>query len=189
MNHTIQNGLENHFLIAMPQLKNSLFGDTVSVVCQHSEEGAIALVINKTLPQTMAEVFKQMDLSAEGLEHPEREILFGGPVQPQAGFILHSDKGEWQSTLDISPTLYLTSSKDILEAISEGKGPQSYLFILGYAGWSPGQIEHELEENSWLHSPIESEIIFNTPPELISAQVIDQLGIDPTRISAHTGHA
>lgn len=137
----------------------------------------------------MAEVFQQMDLPAESLEHPEKEILFGGPVQPEAGFILHSDKGNWQSTLDISSTLFLTSSKDILEAISKSEGPRSYLFILGYAGWSPGQIEYEMEENSWLHSPIEPEIIFNTPPELISSQVIDQLGIDPTRISTQIGHA
>lgn len=189
MKQMIENTLENQFLIAMPQLKDSLFGDTVSVVCQHSVEGAIALVINKALPQTMAEVFKQMDLPADSLAHPEKEILFGGPVQPEAGFILHSEKGDWQSTLSISPTLFLTSSKDILEAMSKGKGPNSYLFILGYAGWSPGQIEHEMEENSWLHSPIEQEIIFNTPPELISSEVINKLGIDPNRISTQTGHA
>lgn len=185
----IKTSLENHFLIAMPQLKNSLFGDTVSVVCQHTVEGAIALVINKTLPQTIAEIFKQMDLPAEGLKNPEKEILFGGPVQPEAGFILHADKGDWQSTLSVSASLFLTSSKDILEAISKGEGPERYLFILGYAGWSPGQIEHELEDNSWLHSPIEADIIFNTPPELISSEVIEKLGIDPNRISAQTGHA
>ena len=189
MNTMIETSLENNFLIAMPQLKNSLFGDTVSVVCQHSEEGAIALVINKTLPQTLGEVFKQMNLPADCLKNPHQSILFGGPVQPEAGFVLHTNKGEWQSTLSISDTLYLTSSKDILEAISEDKGPENYLFILGYAGWSSGQIEQELEQNSWLHSPIEPDIVFNTPPEAISDQVIKKLGIDPHMISTHIGHA
>ncbi len=185
----IQTSLENHFLIAMPQLEGSLFGDTVSVVCQHSTEGAIALVINKTLPQTLGEVFKQMDLPLKGLKDPDQAIHFGGPVQPEAGFVLHTEEGDWQSTLAISDTLFLTSSKDILEAISQGKGPENYMFILGYAGWGSGQIEQELEENSWLHSPIESDIVFHTPPEQISGLVISKLGIDPHRIVSQTGHA
>lgn len=185
----IHTSLENHFLIAMPQLKDSLFGDTVSVVCQHSTEGAIALVINKTLPQTLGEVFKQMDLPAEGLKDPDQAIHFGGPVQPEAGFVLHTEEGHWQSTLVISDTLFLTSSKDILEAISQGKGPENYMFILGYAGWGSGQIEQELEENSWLHSPVESDIVFHTPPEQISRMVINKLGIDPNLIVSQTGHA
>ena len=189
MSNMIETSLENHFLIAMPQLEGSLFGDTVSVVCQHTREGAIALVINKTLPQTLADVFEQMDLPSDRLSNPHQSVLFGGPVQPEAGFVLHADKGKWLSTLKISEDLFLTSSKDILEAISRGEGPRAYLFILGYAGWSPGQIEEELEQNSWLHSPIEAGIIFNTPPELISDLVIQQLGIDPHQISSQIGHA
>lgn len=189
MSKMIESSLENQFLVAMPQLKGSLFGDTVSIVCQHNEEGAIALVINKTLPQTMAEIFAQMELPIESLKHPDRAILFGGPVQPEAGFVLHTEKGGWQSTLAISDSLYLTSSKDILEAISQSEGPEDYLFILGYAGWSPGQIEEELEQNSWLHSPADAEIIFSAPPEMISQIVIDQFGIDPMRISRQIGHA
>lgn len=185
----IETSLENHFLIAMPQLEGSLFGDTVSVVCQHTREGAIALVINKTLPQTLADVFKQMDLPSDKLSNPNQSVLFGGPVQPEAGFVLHADKEKWLSTLKISDELFLTSSKDILEAISRGEGPCDYLFILGYAGWSSGQIEEELEQNSWLHSPIKSGIVFSTPPELISDLVIQQLGIDPHQISSQIGHA
>ncbi|MEE9447560.1 MAG: YqgE/AlgH family protein [Arenicellales bacterium] len=189
MKEPIQHSLENQFLIAMPQLKDSVFGDTVSVVCQHSEAGAIALVINKTLPQTLEEVFKQINLPCEHLASPEQAILYGGPVQPEAGFILHTDKGGWQSTLIISDALFLTSSKDILEAISQNKGPEHYRFILGYSGWSSGQIEEELQQNSWLHSPIESDIVFNTPPELIGGKVIQKLGINPHLISNHVGHA
>ncbi len=185
----IETSLENHFLIAMPQLEGSLFGDTVSIVCQHTVEGAIALVINKTLPQTLADVFEQMDLPSDRLSNPEQSVLFGGPVQPEAGFVLHTDKGKWQSTLIISDNLYLTSSKDILEAISRGAGPGQYLFILGYAGWSSGQIEEELEQNSWLHSPIEPGIVFETPPDKISSLVIQKLGIDPHQISSQIGHA
>ena len=185
----IETSLENHFLIAMPQLKGSLFGDTVSIVCQHTQEGAIALVINKTLPQTLAEVFQQMDLPSDRLRNPHQSVLFGGPVQPEAGFVLHTDKGNWLSTLKISEDLFLTSSKDIIEAISGGEGPDNYLFILGYAGWSSGQLEEELEQNSWLHSPIEIGIVFETPPELISDQVIRKLGIDPHQISTQIGHA
>jgi len=130
-----------------------------------------------------------MNLPADDLKNPDQSILFGGPVQPEAGFVLHTSKGHWQSTLAISETLYLTSSKDILEAISKSKGPENYLFILGYAGWSSGQIEQELEQNSWLHSPIESDIVFNTPPEKISDLVIKKLGIDPHQISSQIGHA
>jgi len=189
MNTIIETSLENHFLIAMPQLEGSLFGDTVSVVCQHTGEGAIALVINKTLPQTLQEVFEQMDLPTDRLNNPEQAVLFGGPVQPEAGFVLHHDKGDWQSTLSIGDDLYLTSSKDILEAISKAQGPAQYLFILGYAGWSSGQIEQELEQNSWLHSPVESGIIFDTPPERICDRVIRNLGIDPHLISTQIGHA
>lgn len=185
----IDQSLENQFLIAMPQLKGSLFGDTISVVCQHNEEGTIALIINKTLPQTLSEIFEQMGLSTECLHNPSKAILFGGPVQPEAGFILHTDNSQWQSTLSVSDSLFLTSSKDILEAISHGSGPESYLFILGYSGWSSGQIEQELEQNSWLHSPIKTDIIFNTPPEQISNKVIAHLGIDPARISIQIGHA
>lgn len=189
MNDMIETSLENNFLIAMPQLRGSLFGDTVSIVCQHSEEGAIAFVINKALPQTLAEIFAQMDLPIDSLKNPDQLILFGGPVQPEAGFVLHNEKGDWQSTLTIGDNLFLTSSKDVLEAISQNNGPEQYLFILGYAGWSSGQIEEELMQNSWLHSPIESEIIFNTPPELISEIVIDKLGINPALMSSQIGNA
>lgn len=182
-------GLENHFLIAMPALKGSLFGNTVSVVCQHDTQGAFALIINKTLPQTLADIFNQMNLPLTHLSNPDQAILSGGPVHPEAGFILHSDKGDWESTLNINETLFLTSSRDILSAISKHEGPRDYLFILGYAGWSSGQIEAELEQNSWLHSPISTDIIFSTPPEKLSERVIAKLGIDPSRISSQIGHA
>lgn len=173
----------------MPQLKDSLFENTVSVVCQHNDEGAVALVINKPLPQTLSEIFQQLDLPLTNLNNPKQSVRYGGPVQPEAGFVLHTNKGKWQSTLAISKTLYLTSSRDILEAISKGKGPKHYIFIFGYAGWSPGQIEFELEQNSWLHHPIETDVVFNTPPEKLSSQIIVNLGIDPQRISSQVGHA
>ena len=184
-----RNSLENHFLIAMPNLRQSLFEESVSVVCQHTTEGAIGLVINKAMPTTMQEVFTQMGLPTEHLPNPDQLILVGGPVQPEVGFVLHRPKGEWESTLKVSDQLHLTSSRDILEAISLGQGPKEFQFLLGYAGWSGGQIEHEMEQNSWLHLPVDADMIFQTPFEDMWENTTSHLGFDPSRISNQIGHA
>ncbi len=185
----ISQSLENQFLLAMPSMRDPRFVDSVSLVCQHNDEGAIALVINKPITQSLQEVFLQMQLSIENLDNPEQLILSGGPVQPEAGFVLHACKGEWEATLVISDQLFLTSSADILEAISQGSGPKEYLFLLGYAGWTAGQLEMELEQNAWFHQPVSHDTLFDTPPERIANKVIQESGIDLSRISTHVGHA
>ena len=186
---TTENSLENHFLIAMPSLRESLFEESVSVVCQHTTVGEIGLVINKAMPTTMREVFEQMGLPAHHLPNPEQLIMVGGPVQPEVGFVLHRPKGEWESTLKVSDQLHLTSSRDILEAISRGQGPQEFQFLLGYAGWSSGQIEKEMEANSWLHLPVDTDMIFHTPIDELWKSTTSNLGFDPSRISNQIGHA
>ncbi len=181
--------LENQFLIAMPSMDESYFSESVSIMCQHTEEGAIGLVVNKPMPTSMAEVFIQMNLPTDALPDPDQLIGSGGPVQPEVGFVLHSPKGDWEATLRVSNDLHLTSSRDILEAISRGEGPKEFQFYLGYAGWAAGQIEHELEQNSWLHTPVDTKLLFSTRPEVMWQSVKSQLGFDPASISSQIGHA
>ncbi len=186
---SISNSLINHFLVAMPTMQDPRFARSVSLVCQHNEDGAVALILNKPISQTLADTFEHLNLPTDHLGNPEQAILYGGPVQPETGFILHQDKGDWQATLTIDEQLYLTSSSDILEAISRNEGPQQYLFFLGYAGWSGGQIEDEMQDNAWFHISAQSGLIFNTPSDSIASAVLNEAGIDLTTISSQVGHA
>lgn len=186
---TISTSLENQFLIAMPSMQDPRFVDSIALVCQHNDNGAIALLINQPSEQSLQEAFLQLQLPTEHLTKPEQRLLCGGPIQPESGFILHSEKGEWQATLAVSDTLFLTNSADILEAISKGEGPPAYFFLLGYTGWNAGQLEMELEENAWFHSPADEQILFSTPVEELIDKVMQQTGIDLSQISRCVGHA
>lgn len=185
----ISHSLANHFLVAMPSMQDPRFADSVSLVCQHNGDGTVALIINKPVSQNLKDTFEHLNLPTEHLANPDQAILYGGPVQPEAGFVLHPEKGDWQATLTIDKQLYLTSSGDILEAISSNAGPQQFLFLLGHAGWTGGQIEEEMKDNAWFHVIAQSDLIFNTAPELISAAVLNDTGIDLSKISAWVGHA
>ncbi len=180
--------LRNHFLIAMPSLNESIFSHTITYICDHSEDGAMGLVINQPLGIDMSEIYQQLDCS-EGSHHATQAVLSGGPVQPERGFILHSPEQQWESSLAVSRDIMLTASRDIIDAISRNQGPQKFLMALGYAGWGAGQLEEEITSNSWLTIPAEPHIVFDTPIEQRWAAASKSLGIDLNLISGTAGHA
>ncbi len=148
----------------------------------------MGLIVNHPLDLDLGEVFSQLDLATTEILAAQ-PILCGGPVQMERGFILHSNDSKWDSTMEISDELCLTASLDILEAMAAGQGPKKALFILGYAGWGPGQLEQELEENSWLTLACDSDLIFDTPAELRWQMASQRLGVDLNLVSPHAGHA
>jgi len=180
--------LRDHFLIAMPGLNDSSFAHSVTYICEHSDKGAMGVVINTATPMLLKEIFSQMDLT-DLSDQGDLIVMNGGPVQPERGFVLHSNEAKWQSTLEISPDVYLTASRDIIAALAGGSGPKQCLIALGYAGWGEGQLEAEIAANSWLTVPAHKDIIFNTPFEQRWTTAAQTLGIDVTLISSTAGHA
>ena len=155
--------LANHFLIAMPALSDPHFAKTVTYICQHGPEGALGIIVNRPSELKVGDIMEQMNISIANAALASMPIYFGGPVQPERGFVLHEPMGRWDSTLEVSSRLSLTTSKDILEAIARDEGPRKILIALGYAGWGSGQLEKEIVENSWLNAPAETSIIFEHP--------------------------
>lgn len=180
--------LRDHFLIAMPGLNDSSFAHTVTYICEHSDKGAMGLVINSATPMQLSEVFAQMGLD-DSASIGDQIIMSGGPVQQERGFVLHPTGSQWQSTLEVSADISLTASRDIISALAEGRGPQKYLVALGYAGWGEGQLEAEIAANSWLTVPADKEIIFDTPFEQRWAAAARSLGVDVNLIAGTAGHA
>lgn len=181
--------LTNHFLIAMPAMTDPFFAKSLTYVCEHNEEGAMGIVINRPISLTLSELFAQinMPLKPSGLE--DVLVHFGGPVQTDRGFVLHDDIGHWQSTLPVNERIGLTTSKDILQAVGEGEGPQHMLVTLGYAGWSQGQLEQELADNAWLSVPADEHILFDLPADEKLPAAMKLLGIDFASLSDEAGHA
>src|SRR4029077_2098672 len=142
--------LANHFLIAMPGMRDPLFRRSVAFVCQHSDEGAMGLLINRLSEYRLGDVLAQINLQSDLAQVSEPPVLIGGPVQPERGFVLHAPHGQWESSFKISDSICVTTSRDILVAIAEGRGPERAIVTLGYSGWGAGQIETELKENAWL---------------------------------------
>lgn len=181
--------LTNHFLIAMPGLVDPSFSKTVTYLCQHSEEGALGIIINRPSDLTLGDIMEQMDIKIEGSDIAMIPVYLGGPVQPERGFILHEPIGEWNSTLRVSDALGLTTSRDILEAIGEGCGPRRMLVALGYAGWGKGQLEQEIIRNSWLNAPADHSILFTHPPFHRWKAAAELMGVDISRMTTQAGHA
>lgn len=180
--------LRDHFLIAMPGLNDSSFAHTVTYVCEHSAQGAMGVVVNMATPMLLKEVFEQMGLADQSTVG-EQIVMSGGPVQPERGFVLHSNESQWQSTMQISADISLTASRDIILAMAEGRGPKQALIALGYAGWGEGQLEAEIAANSWLTVPANKAIIFDTPIEQRWTAAAQALGIDLNLIASTAGHA
>ncbi|TVZ37230.1 putative transcriptional regulator [Alteromonadaceae bacterium 2753L.S.0a.02] len=180
--------LRDHFLIAMPSLTDPIFSRSVTYVCDHSEQGAMGIVINQPLDLKLGDVFQQLSIDHDD-KLIDRPVLAGGPVNMQRGFVLHRDTGSWDSTLRITAEISLTASRDIVSAIANDKGPKSALFALGYAGWSSGQLEGEIANNSWLVIPADTSIIFDTPVEERWNATARVMGIDLNLISSSAGHA
>jgi putative transcriptional regulator len=181
--------LTHHFLIAMPAMADPRFAHTLTYVCEHNDDGALGIVVNKPIDMTLSSLFEQINVPLDDVRLRAKQVLFGGPVQVDRGFVLHRPLGNWQSTLAIGDDLGLTTSKDVLEAVGRGEGPQDVLVSLGYAGWSAGQLEQELAANAWLTVAADSDVLFALPAERRLPAAMNLLGIDFSQLSEDVGHA
>lgn len=181
--------LTNHFLIAMPSLADPNFVQTVTYICAHNSDGAMGIVINRPLEFDLGTVLSQMDIASADPEIKQQPIYHGGPVHTDRGFVLHRPAREWNSTMKVSGEVGVSTSRDILEAISDGAGPAESLVALGYAGWGTGQLEQEMAQNAWLSGPADLAIIFATPAQHRWQRAAELIGIDLTAISRDVGHA
>lgn len=183
----------NQFLIAMPGLGSDAFAGSVIYLCEHTENGALGLVINKPIDITLRSLFEKVDLSLARADMLDSPVYFGGPVQTERGFVLHERLGEegghYSSSLQIPGGLEMTTSKDVLEALASGAGPRKVLITLGYSGWGAGQLEDEMRRNNWINVDAEPAIIFDTPVEKRYDKALSLLGIDPRMLSPAAGHA
>lgn len=179
-------GLQGHFLIATPQMLDPNFSGTLTYICEHDEHGAMGIIINRPSGIMLGEIFNQLNFPFKGEDHA---IYAGGPVQLERGFVLHTDRRDWEATIPVSEHVRLTSSKDILAAIAKGEGPEVYLVALGYAGWGAGQLEQELSENCWLLSSGTEDILFHTPDQNKQHCALSTLGIDASQLTGQIGHA
>ena len=180
--------LSNQFLMAMPGMVDGEFAGTVIYLCEHSPKGALGLVINRPTDLSVAGLLEKIDLNLEIALPQNAAVYFGGPVHTDRGFVLHSPSGSFSSSIRLGQ-LALTTSRDVLEAVARGNGPDKMLVTLGYAGWGAGQLESEIAQNAWLTVPANADVIFATPPEDRYAAALKLLGIDPAMLSSVAGHA
>ena len=191
--------LTHHFLIAMPGLEDELFGRSVVYLCEHSPRGAMGLIINKTADLTLRQLFDKVDLPLRRDDLVARPVIHGGPVHTERGFVLHdplqpaepahSGGQVYASTLQVPGGLEMTTSRDVLEALSAGAGPRRVLITLGCASWGEGQLESELAENAWLTVPAHPDVVFETPLAQRYDKALDLLGLQPWMLSPEAGHA
>jgi putative transcriptional regulator len=172
----------------MPMLDDSYFGRTLIYMCEHDQEGAMGLVVNREADITIKQVLSELDLETETPE-TEKKVLIGGPVQTDRGFVLHNDSQKWSSSLNLSEQITVTTSKDILNSIGNDQGPNKYLMALGYSGWSAGQLEQEIADNTWLTVNADPQLIFDTPIEKRWEKALEVLGISIEQLSTVAGHA
>lgn len=185
--------LANHFLIAMPAMADPNFSRTLTYICEHNEDGAIGIIVNRPMDMNLAGLFDRVSIQLDDGEAEARfaelPVYFGGPVQTDRGFVLHRPAGHWQSSLNVSDKIALTSSRDILQSMGSTGEPAEVLVSLGYAGWTAGQLEWELSQNSWLTVEADPGIIFLTPPEERLPAAMQLLGVDFAKLSDVAGHA
>lgn len=181
--------LTHHFLIAMPAMADPNFSHTLTYVCNHDKDGALGLVVNRPIDMKLSALFEQIAVPLADDVLRVAPVHYGGPVQVDRGFVLHRPLGNWTSTLAVSDELGLTTSKDVLEALGRGDGPHDVFVSLGYAGWSAGQLEHELGQNAWLTVEADADLLFTTPAEQRLPAAMRLLGIDFSRLSEDVGHA
>lgn len=181
--------LTNSFLIAMPALEDPHFSNALVYICEHNENGALGIIVNRPLDMSLAALFEKVDLKLEDQKFANLPVYFGGPVQLDRGFVLHRPVGHWQSTLMINAELGLTSSRDVLMSVAQEGDPTDFLVSLGYSGWDAGQLEDELGQNSWLTVPAQSSILFDLPPEARLAAALQALGVSFSQLSDVAGHA
>lgn len=184
-----RNWLTGQVLIAMPSMIDSRFEKTVILVCSHGPEGAMGIVVNRLFGDLdFGGLLNQFGLALPP-DTPERLVYYGGPVEPVRGFVLHSSDYDSEATTRISPTLHLTATVEILRALAEGAGPERSLLVLGYAGWSAGQLEAEIQANGWLTAPADLTILFDATIESKWQLALSSIGVSPTMLSSDVGHA
>ena len=186
--------LTNQFLIAMPGMVDQTFAGAVVYLCEHTDKGALGLVINKPIDINLRNLFEKVELTLDRDDLADVPVFFGGPVQTERGFVLHErladDSGHYNSSLAIAGGgLEMTTSKDVLEALSHGAGPKKVLVTLGYSGWRAGQLEEEISRNGWITVDAQPDIIFDTPVEQRYSKALSLLGIDPGSLMQGAGHA
>lgn len=192
---TAATDLSNHFLLAMPGMADPNFAGSLVLVVEHNDKGALGLVVNKPTTMTLPTLLSRIELDMTPPRHdaplgPEAvQIFYGGPVQTDRGFVLHQPSGQWNSTVAIGDQISLTTSKDVLEAVAAGRGPERLLVTLGYAGWGPGQLESEIGQNAWLTMPASADLVFDIPADARFAEAFRILGVDPLLIAPRAGHA
>ena len=181
--------LTGHFLIAMPAMADKNFARTLTLVCEHNDQGALGVIVNRPIDMSLDDLFERIDMTLESPRFQGQPVYFGGPVQTDRGFVLHRPVGSFQSSIDIGNGLALTSSRDVLQSLGGENEPEEVLVTLGYAGWQAGQIEWELAQNAWLTVRADPQIIFGLPPEERLIAAMQLLGVDYASLSDVAGHA
>lgn len=185
----IQSSLANHFLIAMPSLNDPNFKRTVIYICEHHVQGTVGLIINRPMQYPLSMVFEQMNLEQIPTEQTQKPLLFGGPIQPERGFVIHRPLGGWRSSLALQEGVTVTTSNDIIRALATNTGPKDVLVTLGYAGWSDNQLEKEVIDNTWLVCPYKSELLYEVPYSERWEYAGLTIGVKMTQLSSSEGHA
>ncbi len=186
--------LTHHFLIAMPGLEDEAFAKSVIYMCEHSERGALGLIINKPSDINLKKLFEKVELPLEREDLTLAPVFHGGPVQTERGFVLHEsmmpgEESVYASTMTIPGGLEMTTSKDVLEALATGNGPRKIFVSLGYSSWGQGQLESEISDNSWLTVAADASVIFDTPVEQRYDKALLLLGLQSWMLSPDVGHA
>ena len=181
--------LTHHFLIAMPNMVDPNFSKSLTYICEHNEKGALGLVVNRPADMRLGALLDKVEISGDLKEWRDMPVYQGGPVQTDRGFVLHQPVGAWQSTLALNGIAGLTTSKDVLQSLATQTAPDKMLVALGYAGWSPGQLEQEIKQNGWLTVAADLDIVFNMPAEARLNAAMGLLGISFANLSHQAGHA
>lgn len=185
---TSSTSLKNQFLVAMPSLNDGIFDRSVTLLCEHNDEGALGLVVNRPTDLHLQAMLDHMHVAHESLAG-DPIVYWGGPMQPERGFVVHDAPGDWQSCLQLADDLFVTTSRDILAALGRGEGPGHYLVVLGYAGWTAGQLDQEMLGNVWLSTPTDQSVLFTRPAPERWLAATRLLGLDVNRLTNLTGHA
>lgn len=185
----IQNSLTSQYLLATPNIQDPLFASSIVYICEHSIEGSMGVVINHLSDQTLEDIFDQLDIPCKDEKILNTQVFIGGPVKLQQGFVLHTPKGNWENSMLVGEEVFLTSSRDILEAIARNEGPDEFLVLMGFSGWAPGQLERELQENSWLTARASPQITYYHDIDQKWQMAFDTLGFNLDKLSPTTGNA
>ncbi len=181
--------LTSQLLIAMPGMQDPNFASTVTLICEHNDEGALGIVINRPLDLKLGGLLEQLEIGSDDETLNNMPVMAGGPVGLERGFVIHNASEDYENSLNVSSDIKLTVSRDVIDAIANGDGPDKTLIALGYAGWEGGQLETEILANSWINVPATPELLFDTPFEERWKEAAVSLGIDLARIGPDAGHA